>query len=129
MNVNRVNFDDNKELYFINFEGKKVFFDGDFKTEKSLNEIAIWLESNITSIKDFGAEWLLDLKNDDLYEQNKDEITKREFIENLNLLDIIIHPENNLDLIFSANNMFYGDGITIFTDKNLTLTKAIKGYI
>ncbi len=132
MKQNRIIFNKETEYYYVKCGKNNIRIDNISKetniNEKLLTEISIWLEQNIEQIKKFGVEELIDLKNEDWLKCNEEKITEKEFIKNLNLQSIVIHKKGNIDMIFDADNIFYGHCITIYTNENLIMEEASIGY-
>ncbi len=132
MKEDRVSFNEETKCYYIKCNADKIRVStiGGKKDidKKLLEEISIWLEKNIEQIKEFGAQELVDLKNEDWLEDNQEEITEIEFIKKLNLQNIVIHKKGNLDMIFDADDIFYDHCVTIYTDENFIIKDALLGY-
>ncbi len=139
MNKNKVLFTEN-DSFHLRYGDKKIrlsYFANDdisYQPKKEelnqelLQSVSSWLAENLSLIKEFATEELLDLKNDDWREENEPKLTAEEFIARLELLEIVVYYTGKVDMIFDADDIFYDHCISVYTNENLLVQGANVGY-
>lgn len=85
-----------------------------------LNGIYRQLEKWDLEIKEFAAEDLLELANE--WREDRDEITKEEFIQRIGTPDITINADMSMVFTFDCDEMFTDHAIEIYVDENDNIT-------
>lgn len=94
----------------------RISFDNDDESEiKSILETGHVLYRDqkdwMRKICDFACDKLLDLKNDVWLDDEKEEITREEFIEAIELCDISLEPDGAFTFWFDDGDLFWGHSI------------------
>lgn len=95
-----------------------------FKEEEvaaSFNKIMHWLKENLKKIKNYCADELLDLKNNDWVENEENKVSKIEFIERMTPEAINIFEDWSMELFFDDGDLFYGHSIIVSTDTDFNI--------
>ncbi len=95
--------------------------EGDIMVEnhlKKLDEIFNNLSVFDGRVREFVAEELLELANDDWLPEDEDEVTKEEFIKRIGIPVIEIYQDSSVSLMFDSDGMFTDHVITLEIDAN-----------
>ncbi len=125
-------FEWNKE--FLLFEGEMDYLgemcnielktdNGELVADSQLERlcgICRQLEKWDSEVKEFAADDLLELANE--WREDRDEITKEEFIQRIGTPGIIINADGSIVFTFDSDEMFTDHGIEIYIDENDNIT-------
>jgi len=81
-----------------------------------LNNAVSWFENNYETIRDYCADNLLELYNEDWRDPEEEKITTEEFKDKLELESIAIDDDGGLEISFRDGDLFGGHWLVVYTD-------------
>ena len=88
------------------------------------NAIVEWFKKNAHAVKEFAAEEMLELKNDNWLEEGEEELTEEEFVKKMEINSVFIDTDNAVSLYYDDGDMFWGHAIVVQLDKSLDFKYA-----
>jgi hypothetical protein len=133
MNSDKIAFDNDTDSFIctITLEGTEVpisvldLSQSEMDTAKSLSDQYLkWLSENLSSIKAFAAEELIELKNNNWLEESEGPIAESDFVAAVVVEGVNIFSDGSSEVYLGDGDLFGGHSISVSVSPDYQLTAA-----